>query len=115
LPFVRIGVIAAVLIIGGIVAAVRDSSPNQRYFNKLVEMDQKMESQISGGGATSFRSRVEALPISGVTDPDLLELHQILKQIGNPPESALNSPDWVTNTLGKFRKLVDKANNKYAH
>ena len=111
---IRVGIAVVVLLLGGFGgrSLFSSSSPNQRYFDQLADMS-RVESNANND---RLLRQLKALPISGVTDPKLQEVHQVLLELFSMPEGEL-STDAKTHALSllmRLHQLREELNAKYA-
>ena len=112
---IRLIVAVLILLLGGFGSRglLSSSSPNQRYFDALVEVWNRDD-----GGADSAQRlrRINALPISGVTDPKLQEVHQILVDLNSlpPPPISDEAGTRILNEINPLDQLQKELNSKYA-
>ena len=108
---IRVGVAAAIAIIGVIVGIARSKpAGDQRYFDALVAMDRSLDRGI--GSVGTLRQKVNALPIDGVTDPKLREIHQVMLEIVDAAEK--DDLVRIQSVSLRYDRLVQELNAKYA-
>lgn len=110
---IRIGVIAAIVLIGVIANFFSGkSSGDKAYWTEAVKLDRSLEKQIFTD-ISSLKSQVQALPIRSVTDPRLRKFHfdfiDLLSSIESGAEEQV-----IERKQNKLRKLIDELNAKYA-
>lgn len=104
LIMVRIGLIVAVVVIGGVIKlATAKPAGDQTYWNALVRFDQNLDKQVflSPG---DMRRQLNHLPIGGVTDSRLREFHQTLLALLELSEKSLSDPS----AEQRAQPLIDK-------
>lgn len=114
---IRIGIGVVVLLLGGFGGRglFSSSSPNQRYFNEFADLTHELKHGVALN-PEQVRKRVAALPISGVTDPKLKEVHEVMLNLLSVPDDLNLENLQRVKTLGdRYDQLVDELNAKYAH
>ena len=108
---IRIGVVLFVGLIGFIArSATAHPAGDQKYFNAVVDLTRTLDKGIVVS-RESIRRQISELPIDGVSDPKLKEMHQVLLQL----LSVSPGDDAKAEALGnRFDQLVDELNRKYA-
>ncbi len=110
--FIRIGIFLFLALVGaGVRSATRAPAGDQAYFDQVATFTRSMDKQIFQS-RDSFKRQIEALPISGVTDPKLRELHQLLLELLNMPENVTGQQ--LEYRIKRFDQLVDELNTRYA-
>ena len=111
---IRIGIAVVVLLLGGFGgrSLFSSSSPNQRYFDQLADLS-RVESNSKND---QLLRQLKALPISGVTDPKLQEVHQVLLELFSTPDGELsdNAKAHALSLLLRLHQLREELNAKYA-
>ncbi len=110
---IRLGIGVFVLLLGGFGgrSLFSSSSPNQRYFDQLAEL-----SRLDGEHKSEeLVRRLKALPISGVTDPKLQEIHQVLMDLFAMPDGELSDEAKARGLalLTRMHQLRQELNAKY--
>jgi hypothetical protein len=114
---IKAGIAVVVLALGGFGthSAFSSSSPNQRYFDEFAKLSRTVGDGIAMNHEQLAR-KVNALPIGGVTDPKLQEVHQVLLSLlaFNADTANTESVERLKSQARRFDQLVDELNSKYA-
>ena len=113
---IRLGIAVLVLLLGGFGgrSMFSGSSGNQRYFDALADVSSYIEDHPNAT-QDQILLRIKALPISGVSDPKLQEVHQVLLYL-NSHVPDLGSEEMKAQELSqilRFHQLRDELNAKY--
>ena len=113
---IKAGIAVVVLVLGGFGtrSAFSSSSPDQRYFVEFARLSRAVEDDSVS--REELLRRANALPISGVTDAKLQEVHRTLLSLltfqvdrGDP-----TAVERLKALARRFDQLVDELNSKYA-
>jgi hypothetical protein len=107
---IRVGIFGAVLVFG-VIARMATAKPagDQKYFDSLVNLTHSLDKGIVMS-RESIRRQVSEMPIGGVSDPKLKEIHQVLLQLLSLSPNDESKLDELGN---RFDRLVDELNRKY--
>jgi hypothetical protein len=115
--FIRLGIVGVIVVIGAVAnVASGKSSGDRAYWRAATEFDKRLDKNPAGG-AQELRRQINALPISGVTDPKLKEFHNLMLEIldlAARAETDTNAIGQLLSKQARFEKLVDELNLKYA-
>ncbi|MBI3831468.1 MAG: hypothetical protein HY291_18255 [Planctomycetes bacterium] len=115
--FIRIGVVCVIAVIAAVFnVSTSHPSGDMAYWNAATDLDKRLErGQVKG--TQEIRRQVNALPISGVSDPKLHEFHSLNLEILDLVDRSETDTTAQTKLLGKtvqLDKLIDELNLKYA-
>ena len=101
----------AAALLAGISSVLTAAQPagDQKYFDSLVVLTHSLDRGIVMS-RESIRRQVSEMPIGGVSDPKLKEIHQVLLQLLSLSPNDESKLDELGN---RFDRLVDELTHKH--